>query len=32
MITSNLYDERIDITQPGVVIMPKEEGGEVTIQ
>ena len=31
-ITSNLYEERIDITQPGILIHPKESGGEVTIQ
>ena len=31
-ITSNLYEERIDITKPGIEIRPKEKGGEVTIQ
>lgn len=29
-VTSNLYEERIDITQPGIEIRPKEKGGEVT--
>ena len=31
-VTSNLYEERIDITQPGIEIRPKEKGGEVTFQ
>ena len=31
-ITSNLYDEKIVITKPGMEIRPKEKGGEVTIQ
>ena len=30
-ITSNLYEEKIEITQPGIEIVPKEKGGEVTI-
>ena len=31
-ITSNLYEEKIEITKPGIEIRPKEKGGEVTIQ
>lgn len=31
-ITSNLYDEQLTITQPDLVLMPKERGGEVTIK
>ena len=31
-ITSNLYEEKIEITQPNIEIRPKEKGGEVTIQ
>ena len=30
-ITSNLYEEKIEITQPNIEIRPKEKGGEVTI-
>jgi len=30
-ITSNLYEEKIEITKPGIEIRPKEKGGEVTI-
>ena len=31
-VTSNLYEEKIEITKPGIEIRPKEKGGEVTIQ
>ena len=31
-VTSNLYEERIDITKPGIEIRPKERAGEVTFQ
>ena len=31
-VTSNLYDESICLDIPGIVIEPKEKGGEVTIQ
>ena len=31
-VTSNLYEEKIVITKPGIEIRPKEKGGEVTIQ
>jgi len=31
-ITSNLYEEKIEILKPGIEIRPKEKGGEVTIQ
>mmetsp|Transcript_11720 Transcript_11720/g.15916 ORF Transcript_11720/g.15916 Transcript_11720/m.15916 type:complete len:103 (+) Transcript_11720:91-399(+) len=30
-VTSNLYEEKIEITKPGIEIRPKEKGGEVTI-
>ena len=30
-ITSNLYEEKIEINKPGIEIRPKEKGGEVTI-
>ena len=31
-IRSNLYDEQLLIEQPGITLMPKERGGEVTLR
>ena len=31
-VTSNLYEENVEITKPGIEIRPKEKAGEVTIQ
>ena len=31
-VTSNLYEENVEITKPGISIGPKEKAGEVTIQ
>ena len=30
-ISSNLYEEQLVIRKPGLVLEPKEKGGEVTI-
>ena len=30
--TSNLYEEELVINKPGLVLEPKEKGGEVTLQ
>jgi len=30
-VTSNLYEEKIEVNTPGIEIRPREKGGEVTI-
>lgn len=30
-VTSNLYEEELVITKPGIILEPKEKGGEVTL-